>query len=227
MERKVTAVIPARAGSKGIKNKNIMDFCGKPLIAWSIEQAQQAKCVDEVYVSTDGEEIAEISKKYGARIIWRPEELSTDTASSESAILHAVTEIKGKHEAGDILFLQATSPVRLTEDIENAVETFFDGAYDSLFSMSLLEDFCIWKQGENGLQSFTYDYQNRGRRQDRPPLFLENGSIYVFKSEILFRLQTRIGGKIGMYQMPFDRSFEIDSINDVEICSFFMRKYYN
>ena len=226
MEKKVTAIIPARAGSKGIQNKNIIDFCGKPLIAWSIEQALQSEYADEVYVSTDGEEIAEISKKYGAQIIWRPAELSSDTASSESAIIHAVNEIKGKHEVGAILFLQATSPVRLVEDINNAVDIFFDGSYDSLFSMSVLEDYCIWKQGESGLQSFTYDYLNRGRRQDREPLFLENGSIYVFKSGILLQNKNRLGGEIGMYKMPFDRSFEIDSISDLEICSSFMQRYY-
>ena len=226
MNKKVTAIIPARAGSKGIHNKNIIDFCGKPLIAWSIEQALHSKYVEDVYVSTDGEEIAEISKKHGAEIIWRPDELASDIASSESAVLHAVEEVKKLHEVKTVLFLQATSPIRLNTDIDGAITVFFDGSYDSLFSMSVLEDYCIWRKNEKGLQSFTYDYQNRGRRQDRDPLFLENGSIYIFKPEILKQCNNRLGGKIGMYEMPLDRSYEIDSMDDAEICSYFMQKYY-
>lgn len=226
MKKKVTAIIPARAGSKGIHNKNIMDFCGKPLIGWSIEQALQSEYVEDVYVSTDGEEIADISIKYGAKIVWRPAELASDTASSESTILHAISNIEKRNVIQAVLFLQATSPVRLSTDIDGAVINFFDDSYDSLFSMSILEDYCIWKKTENGLQSVTYDYQNRGRRQGREVHFLENGSIYIFKPEIIKEYNNRLGGKIGMYEMPFDRSYEIDSLDDIEICSYFMGKYY-
>lgn len=226
MGKKVIAIIPARAGSKGIHNKNIIDFCGKPLIAWSIEQAVQSKYIEDVYVSTDGEEIAETSKKYGAEIIWRPSDLALDTASSESALIHAISVIKKKREINAAVFLQATSPIRLSEDIDNAVGMFFDSSYDSLFSMSVLEDYCIWKKTDNELHSFTYDYQKRGRRQEREPFFLENGSLYIFKPEILMTCKNRLGGKIGMYEMPFDRSYEIDSMDDIELCSYFMKKYY-
>ncbi len=226
MNRRVTAIIPARAGSKGIPNKNIMDFCGKPLIAWSIEQAMRSEYVGDVYVSTDGEEIAEVSKKYGAEIIWRPKELATDTASSESALIHAVFEIKKKHEIDAVIFLQATSPIRTVTDIDTAMDVFFNNSYDSMFSMSVLEDYCIWKKENEKLNSFTYDYRQRGRRQDREQLFLENGSIYIFKPEILSKYENRLGGEIGMFEMPFDKSFEIDSMDDIEICSYFMKKYY-
>ena len=226
VDKKVISIIPARAGSKGIKNKNIIEFCGKPLIAWSIEQAMQSKYIEKVYVSTDGTEIAEISSKYGAEIIWRPEELSSDTASSESVLIHAVDEIQINYAIDTFLFLQATSPIRLSKDIDNALDIFFDNFYDSLFSMSVLEDYCIWKKEQNQLQSFTYDYQKRGRRQNREPLFLENGSLYIFKKEILLKYKNRLGGKIGMYEMPFDRSYEIDSKDDIEICSYFMKKYF-
>lgn len=226
MKEKVTAIIPARAGSKGIPNKNIIDFCGKPLIAWSIEQAIQSDYVEDIYVSTDGKEIAEISEQYGAKIIWRPSNLASDTASSESAVLHAIGEIEKRHIVKSVLFLQPTSPIRLSIDIDNAVRIFLNKSYDSLFSMCFLEDLCIWKKTQNMIQSLTYDYQNRGRRQDREPLLLENGSIYVFKTEILKTYNNRLGGKIGVYEMPFDRSYEIDNLNDIETCVYFMRKYY-
>ena len=148
-------------------------------------------------------------------------------SSSEDALIHAVDVIGQKTEKiTAILFLQATSPVRLSQDIDGAVELFLKDELDSLFSMAVLEDYCIWKNMESGLSSLTYDYKNRGRRQDKEDLYLENGSIYLFKPEILKRYRNRLGGKIGMYKMPMDRSYEIDSINDVEMCSYFMRKYY-
>lgn len=227
MDQRVVAIIPARAGSKGIINKNIIDFCGKPLVAWSIEQAKNAQNVEEVFVSTDGENIAEIAQEYGAKVIRRPKELASDVASSEDALLHAINEIRKEMKIDNILFLQATSPVRLCEDIEQAIDIFFREQYDSLFSMSILEDYCLWKKEGKKLVSWTYDYMNRGRRQEREKLYLENGSIYVFKSKLIEETHNRLGGKIGMYEMPLERSGEIDSEDDITICENYMRKYYN
>ena len=219
MDKSIVSIIPARAGSKGIVNKNVIDFCGKPLIAWSIEQALSSKYVEEVYVSTNGEQIAETAKDYGAKIIWRPDELASDTAASEDAVIHAVNEIGREKRIDLVLFLQATSPVRLAQDIDGAVETFLEKGFDSLFSMAVLEDCCIWKKTEGGLKSWSYDYLKRGRRQEREKLYLENGSIYLFKPEILKRNMNRLGGSIGMYEMPPDRSCEIDSVQDLELCT--------
>lgn len=218
----MVAIIPARAGSKGIKNKNIIDFCGKPLLAWSVRQALITEGIKSVYVSTDGEEIAETAEKYGAKVIWRPDNLSGDNASSESALLHAVSQIPG--EPDTIVFLQATSPVRRLYDIGNAIDEFKETRLDSLFSMSLLEDYCIWKKSDTLLESISYDYKKRGRRQERDPLYLENGSLYIFKTELLKKSGNRLGGNIGMYQMGIDCSYEIDSREDILICEYFMRK---
>lgn len=221
--KKIPAIIPARAGSKGIKGKNIIDFCGKPLIAWSIMQAVRSEMISNVYVSTDGDDIAAISEKYGARVIRRPKEIATDTASSEDAVIHAIHEIE-QHEAFDsIAFLQATSPLRKKDDIDNAVRTFYGGKYDSLFSMAVLEDYCMWKNEGGIVNSFTYDYKNRGRRQDREPLYLENGSIYVTSKQLFLTEKNRLGGNIGMYEMAFECSYEIDSMKDIAICEFFMK----
>jgi N-acylneuraminate cytidylyltransferase len=219
---KIVCIIPARGGSKGIPRKNILDFCGKPLIAWSIEQALESQYIDKVYVSTDDKKIAEISKKYGAEIIQRPSELSTDTASSEEALLHALSIIEKQTKVDAVLFLQATSPIRESKDIDEAIETFQSQGADSLFSAAILEDFCIWKKENNILKSITFDYKNRGRRQDREPYYLENGSLYIFKPEILHKYKNRLGGKIIMYIMPYWKSFEIDTWEDIEICEYFM-----
>lgn len=218
------AIIPARAGSKGIVDKNIMEFCGLPLITWSIRQALESQCVDEVYVSTDGERIGEVAQKAGANVIWRPNELATDTASSEEALIHAVNEIKERRKVSTVIFLQATSPIRTKTDIDNAYQTFIENEFDSLFSMSVLDDYCIWRKKQNDYESITYDFKNRGRRQERESLYLENGSIYIFKTHVLQQYKNRLGGKMGMYEMPFEHSYEIDSLKDIGICEYFMKR---
>lgn len=218
----IVAIIPARGGSKSIPKKNIIDFCGKPLIGWSIQQALESKGVREVYVTTDDKEVADVSHKYGARIIWRPAELATDTSSSESALLHAINEIEKIHKLDVVVFLQATSPLREFMDIGKAVEIFFSENADSLFSTAVLEDFCVWENNNGNLKSVTFDYKNRVRRQDRKPYYLENGSIYIFKPEIIRQYNNRLGGKIAFYPMPLWKSYEIDDYETLEICECFM-----
>ena len=216
-------IIPARGGSKSIPKKNIIDFCGKPLIAWSIEQASKSKYIKDVYISTDENEIADISEKYGAKIIWRPAEIATDFASSESALLHAICEIEKKQSVNSVVFLQATSPLRTSNDINDAIEKFISEKADSLFSSAILEDFCIWEITERIMKSITYDYKRRGRRQEKKPYYLENGSIYVFKSSVLKKENNRLGGKIINFLMPFWKSYQIDIYEDLEICEYYMK----
>ncbi len=221
---KCVAIIPARAGSKGIINKNIINFCNKPLIAWTIEQAKRAKCIDEVYVSTDGDQIASISEQFGAKVIWRPKEIASDIASSEDALIHAIDTIEKDNFVSRVVSLHATSPTRIMDYIDNAMLVFENGNYYAVFSMSILEDYCIWEERNGKIESWSYDYRKRGRRQERKKMYLENGSIYIFTPEILRENNNRLGGKIGMYEMPFDHSYEIDSVEDIAICEFFMKK---
>lgn len=214
---KVAAIIPARGGSKGIPRKNLIDFCGKPLIAWSIEHCLKTKGIGGVWVSSDSDEILEIAVSFGAQAIKRPAELSTDTASSEVALLHAADVLK---DYNTFAFLQATSPLRKPDDLGNAIAHFEKEKLDSLFAGALLEDFLIWEKSPSGeLKSFNYDYQNRGRRQDRKPQYVENGSFYIFNREVLQTHKNRLGGKIGVYLMDFWQSFEIDELKDVGFIS--------
>lgn len=213
---KTIAIIPARGGSKGIPKKNIIDFCGKPLISWSILQAKNTPEIDEVYVSSDSDEILNIAKKYGADIIKRPDEISGDKATSESVIEHALTAKELTSET--VIMLQATSPLRKSDDISRAICQFETEKFDSLFSGAILDDFLIWEKAQNGIMnSFNYDYKKRGRRQDRKPQYVENGSFYIFKPEILFLTGNRLGGKIGIFLMDFWQSFEIDTIDNLEL----------
>lgn len=226
MQKNIIAIIPARGGSKGIPGKNIMDFCGKPLLAWSILQAKATKTVKQVYVSSDDLKILDVAVSFGALPIIRPAEFATDTATSEQVLLHAIGEIEKltKKTIDLVVFLQATSPLRTPEDIDESVKAICDAQADSLFSMAVLDDFCVWFQKENNLEGLTFNPFNRGRRQDREPLYLENGSIYIFKPEILRKYNNRLGGKIVMYAMDGWKSYEIDRKEDLDIFEYFFKK---
>lgn len=222
--KQVAGIILARGGSKSIPQKNIINFHNKPLIAWTIEQALSSDYISEVFVSTDDKDIGNISAKYGAKVIWRPEDLAADNSTSEEALLHAISEIEKHKKIELVVFLQATSPLRGKKDIDNAMEKFFSTNADSLFSAAVLDDFCAWEVAGDGLRSITFDYKNRGRRQDRKPFYLENGSIYIFKPEVIKKYNNRLGGEIAFYQMPLWKSHEIDNLEDIEICEYFMQK---
>jgi len=137
MTIRIACIIPARGGSRRIPGKNIMQFCGKPLIAWSIEQARASKHIEDIYVSSDDDDILRVAKEYGALTIKRPEELATDLSLSEDALIHALDYMDNPVV---VVFLQATSPVRTSEDIEDALMQFKIAKVDSLFSISPLNE---------------------------------------------------------------------------------------
>ena len=167
-------------------------------------------------VSTDDSEIAAVSFEWGAEVVQRPAEISGDTASSESALLHALNHLKEKegYEPDLVVFLQATSPMREPDDIQHAINTLAREEADSLFSACRVEGF-VWRiEKDASVHSFTYDHQHRPRRQDAPEDLVENGSIYVFKPWVLRQLNNRLGGKIAVYRMPALRSFQVDEPED-------------
>jgi len=225
---KIVAIILARGGSKGLPGKNIMDFCGKPMLAWSIEQASKVREIDSVWVSSDSEKILSVSKQYGAEVLHRPSELSGDEASAESGWLHSIETIENTTGAIDLVIaLQATSPLREPKDIERGIKDFQNQQCDSMFSCSPLnEDFFIWEeQKDSTLTSITYDYNIRQRRQNLAKKFVENGSFYIFKPEILRKNNNRLGGKIGMTQMEYWKIIEVDSKEYLEMGQVLMHAY--
>jgi len=223
----IHSIILARGGSKGIPNKNITNFCGKPLIAWTILQCQESNYVDNVWVSSDSDEILDVAKEYGAETIKRPIEISSDEATSESAWLHSIDHLIRENVPIDIVLApQITSPLRETLDIDNAISKFIDGGYDSMFSASMVDDLFFWEESAGGLiDSVNYDYRNRKRRQDFKEQIIENGSFYLFKPEVIQRDNNRLGGKIGCAKMEFWKMFEIDEIDDVRMCSALMQEF--
>jgi NAD(P)-dependent dehydrogenase (short-subunit alcohol dehydrogenase family)/CMP-N-acetylneuraminic acid synthetase len=225
--KKIIVLILARGGSKGIPNKNAIDFCGKPLLVWSIEQAKQVESISSIWVSSDSQDILKIASACGVNTIQRPKEISEDTSSSESGWIHAINEIKTKGLDIDfVVALQPTSPIRESADIEHGINEFQNKNYDSLFSCATLRDFTMWKN-ENGVyNSINFDYKNRLRRQDMSDQYiLENGSLYIFKPEILLAHNNRLGGEIGTLMMPMWKSFEIDDLESFKLCETIMKQY--
>ncbi|MCH8956834.1 acylneuraminate cytidylyltransferase family protein, partial [candidate division KSB1 bacterium] len=225
--KKIIAVIPARGGSKGIEKKNIRSFAGKPLIAHTIEQAMASRSVQRIFVSTDDDEIASISKKCGAEIVWRPSGISSDTASSESALLHAVNELEEREQFSPdlVIFLQCTSPLRKSGDIDAAVQKFVEEKADSLLSVSKSHQF-FWEERGGAARPVNYDYKKRPRRQDFGQQYVENGSIYICKSRILKEHKNRLGDKIAMYEMEKWQAFEIDDAEDFKLCEWLFQQHF-
>jgi len=216
--QEILCIIPARGGSKGIPDKNLYKVAGKPLIAHTIEQALATAAVKRVVVSTDDSRIAGTAKQYGAEIIRRPKNISGPKATSESALLHALVALKKNehYEPQIVLFLQATSPLRESGDIQEAIETLAREKADSLFSYTRTHSF-VWRKRGHRWQDYTYDYKKRPRRQDAPLDVMENGSIYIFKPWVLRKFKNRLGGKIAGYEMSLRTSFQIDTQEDSDL----------
>jgi CMP-N,N'-diacetyllegionaminic acid synthase len=208
---KTIALIPARGGSKRIPRKNLIDFCGHPLVSWSIRQALESS-VDRVYVSTDDEEIADVSRDYGAVVIERPSELATDSSTLEEVISHAMLSFLTS-EITDIVVLQPTSPLRLAADIDNCIKR-------CSMSVNVLKDAFLWETPDRPI---TFNQKTRNKYNHE--IYEENGSIYCFSYQDFDLYYSRYGFRPTFYVMHKWQSFEIDEPEDVEICEFFMRKY--
>jgi N-acylneuraminate cytidylyltransferase len=223
----VVAIILARGGSKGIPGKNIINFCGKPLIVWTIEQLHYTKGIKSIWVSSDSEEIISIGRANGAEFIRRPAEISGDSATSESGWLHALEIVENKMGTVDIILApQVTSPLRESQDMERGLNAFQEQQCDSMFSCSIVEDLLFWKkEPDESMRSANYDYKDRGRRQERTKQYIENGSFYLFRSAVLKQYNNRLGGKIGVVPMALWKMFEIDSMDDLKLCEVLMREF--
>lgn len=218
------AIIPARGGSKGIPGKNLTNINGLPLIAWTINQAATSECIDLVFVTTDSAEISHAARANGAKVIARPDNLATDSASSEACLEHAINYIESEYAAiSTVIFLQCTSPIRKKDDIDNAYRLYHGTHADSLLSVVPSHTF-FWQQDSEGFATpINYDYQRRPRRQDIDNAYQENGSIYIFSPE-LFRLNyNRLGGKIVLYEMLEASAYEIDTETDLRIVEMLLK----
>ena len=215
---RILAVIPARGGSKSIPRKNILSFDGKPLIVYSIEMALKSKYIDEVVVSTDDEEIAEISEKYGAKAIKRPDEFARDDSPMIDALKHVLNNLKINLYL--VVLLQPTSPLRNVETIDETIKIFDDNYdfYDSLVPLHPIGT----KTGKITDGKYVPDYLPGIRRQDLELVYRECGTVFIFKPELIKK-----GQMFGKNIFPFliknyKEAIDIDTMDDFKKAEYFM-----
>lgn len=220
------ALVPARGGSKGILRKNIRPFCGKPLLQWSIDAALAAPSVDQVVVSTDDSEIADLAKAGGAKVPFlRPVELATDKAPGIAPVLHALQQLP---IVSDVLLLQPTSPLRTSADIEAIVALRQQVGCESAVSLTPSAKHPAWMYGLSQDQRLEplLELDEIDCRQQLPSAYVLNGGLYLASREFLIREQAFIAaGTIG-YLMPPERSVDIDSPFDWQWAEFLMEQQH-
>ena len=207
----ILAVIPARGGSKGIPKKNIRFMYGKPLISYSINNAKNSHYITDVFVTTDSDEIAEVAEEYGAEVIKRDESLSSDLVTLDPVIYHAkncAEKIKNK-KYDVVVTLQPTSPLLKVATLDNAIEYFIKGNFDTVISV-INKPHLSWGKKENKIVPL---YKERKNRQELPPQYFETGAFLIAKSDAV-KNNTRIGENVSVFEVPEEESIDIDDKND-------------
>jgi CMP-N,N'-diacetyllegionaminic acid synthase len=214
-------IIPARGGSKGIPHKNIYPVGGRPLVDWSILAAKQSMLFEEIILSSDDEKILDRARQLNVTALKRPEEISGDKATSEEALLHALKSTK-MSTINEVVFLQPTSPLRTPQDLIDGLKQFRNEKLDSLLSCVRVHDRFVWEMKNGVFESTSYDWRNRKRRQEIKERFLENGSFYIFKPQLLLETNNRLGGRIGIFVMEHWKGTQIDSPADIPMAELFL-----
>lgn len=212
----VIAVIPARGGSVGVRGKNVREVGGQPLVARAVASARRASTIDRVVVSTDDATIAEVARRAGAFVVDRPAALATATASSESALLHALATIDVTPDV--LVFLQATSPFIDSDDLDHAVRRVRGGEADAVFSAVSTPVF-LWGPGSQGegWRGINHDAAVRSRRQDLPPQVAETGAFYVMRAAGFLAAQHRFFGRVEPQLVDERWAVDIDTEVELEV----------
>ncbi|MBQ8945521.1 MAG: acylneuraminate cytidylyltransferase family protein [Lachnospiraceae bacterium] len=225
-DNRIIAFIPARGGSKGIPDKNIYPLNGKPLIAYTIDAALKSVYIDDVIVSTDSNRIADISKQLGAKVPFlRPEELAGDRSNIIDAVIYTMDRLKQMGERYEMLvLLQPTQPLRRAEDIDRAVEKFYQCGRAGLVSVTEVDDHPILIRtiDSEGVLHSILNSKSTIRRQDMPLYYKVNGCIYINDVASL-KEDTSFNDNPIPYIMDKDRSVDIDEIRDLYVAESIMR----
>jgi CMP-N,N'-diacetyllegionaminic acid synthase len=220
----VLAIIPARGGSKGVPRKNIRRLAGKPLLAWTIEEAKKSNYIDRLVMSSEDEEIVALGRQWGCEVPFRrPLELARDETPADLVVLHTVSELP---RYDYLLMLQVTSPLRTVEDIDGSLELCVARKARACVSVTEPHKSPYWM--------FTLDEQERlhpllsstlaKRRQDLPLVFALNGAIYIAETEHYLAAKTFLTPETIAYRMPGEKSLDIDTEYDILLFEAIMRK---
>ena len=230
--KKRIATICARGGSKGLPGKNVRTLTGKPLIAHAIEQAKETGLFDVVAVSSDSDAILEEAANWSPDlIVKRPEEMATDTASKLPPIAHSVVtaETEYKITFDTVVDLDVTSPLRSVEDVAGAVHLMEERGVSNVLTGSLARKnpfFNLIELTPEGYVTLSKPTEPRiERRQDCPPCFDMNAAVYVWQRFAIIERPHIFFDDTLLYEMPVERSFDIDSETDFEFVAFLMEKY--
>ena len=228
MNKTFLAIIPARGGSKRLPRKNLLDLCGKPLIAWSIEAALKSKYISKVIVSSDEEEILNIAKEYKADFIKRPDELASDTATTFDALKHTLENVE-KYDY--VVLLQPTSPLRTEKHIDEAIELLKEKNADAIISVCEMEHSPLWSNTldeDLNMSNFLRDEVLNTRSQDLPKYYRLNGAIYICKTDKLLQNESFfLKENIYAYKMNKKDSVDIDEEIDFIIAEKLMQHNNN
>lgn len=223
---KFIAIIPARGGSKGIPGKNLRPVGGAPLIAHTLRAARASRHINRLVVSTDSAEIAAAARAEGAEAVMRPAELSGDTASSESALLHVLAELARteNYQPDCLVFLQCTSPLTTAEDIDGTIDRLLQEQADSALAVAPFHYFLWQRDAAGGATGINHDKSRRLRRQDREAQYVETGAVYVMKAAGFLQHRHRFFGRTVLHVTPADRCLEIDEPKDLLVAETALRE---
>ncbi|WP_319525428.1 acylneuraminate cytidylyltransferase family protein [uncultured Desulfosarcina sp.] len=223
---KILAVIPARGGSKGLPRKNILEIAGKPLIAWTIEAAQRSAMIDRLVLSSEDTEIINVARNWGCEVPFiRPQELSLDHTPGVYPVLHALEMLNENYDY--VVLLQPTSPLRQAEDIDACIKLCKQTGAPSCVSVVQSDQNPYWMYSINSthkLHPIIKNKTNYFRRQELPAIYSLNGAIYVAKPIWLNRTKSFITNETIGYVMPKERSVDIDSKIDFDLCSIYLQQ---
>jgi len=226
-QKKILAVIPARGGSKGIPRKNIREVGGKPLIAWTIEEAKKSQYLDRIILSSDNEEIIQVAKNYGCEVPFiRPSDLALDNTPGVAVLLHAIEMLPDYDYA---VLLQPTSPLRSVADIDGCITTCINNMLKSLVTITIAEKSPYWmftKDSRNLLHPILEHSPNTliTRRQDLPVYFTLNGAINICDCKWLKKNKKLLAETTYGYEIPKSRSIDIDTLFDLKICTLLLNE---
>jgi CMP-N,N'-diacetyllegionaminic acid synthase len=216
--QRVLAVIPARGGSRGVPRKNVRDLAGKPLIAWTIQEALRSQYIDRLVLSSEDAEIMRIAQSYGCDVPFtRPADLSRDETPGVAPVLHALGELPGYDI---VVLLQTTSPMRTAADIDGCVEHMIDSGASACVSVTAAQQSPYWMftMDSRGIMEPLLKADSRAlRRQELPAVYALNGAVYAAKCDWLLEYETFITRETVGFLMPQDRSLDIDTELDLRI----------
>ena len=225
-DKTILAIVPARGGSKGVPRKNIRLLAGKPLIAWTIDEAKKSKYIDRLILSSEDEEIIKVAREFGCEVPFkRPIELAQDDTPGVDPVIHAINTLEEKYDF--VVLLQPTSPLRTVEDIDGCIQHCILTESPACVSLTEVQQSPYWMyhlDDNMKLKPFVQNVETINRRQDLPKVYVLNGAVYVAKSGFILNRKSFLSNETAGYIMSGKNSVDIDTELDFSYCEWLINK---